>query len=53
MTGRMLSERLGKWHFWLTFVGFNLTFFVQHILGMHGHAAPRLHLSRPAVAGAR
>jgi cytochrome c oxidase subunit I len=36
MTGRLLSERLGKWHFWLTFIGFNLTFFVQHILGILG-----------------
>ena len=36
MTGRMLSERLGKWHFWLMFIGFNLTFFVQHILGLMG-----------------
>lgn len=36
MTGRMLSERLGKWHFWLNFIGFNLTFFVQHILGLIG-----------------
>ena len=36
MTGRMLSETLGKWNFWLWFVGFNLTFFVQHILGLLG-----------------
>ncbi|HEY7908353.1 MAG TPA: cytochrome c oxidase subunit I [Thermomicrobiales bacterium] len=36
VTGRMLSERWGKWHFWLTFVGFNLTFGVQHILGIMG-----------------
>jgi cytochrome c oxidase subunit I+III len=35
-TGRMLSETLGKWHFWLFFVGFNLTFFPMHILGLHG-----------------
>lgn len=35
-TGRMLSERLGRWHFWLTVIGFNATFFVQHILGMSG-----------------
>ncbi|HUF36277.1 MAG TPA: cbb3-type cytochrome c oxidase subunit I, partial [Gemmatimonadales bacterium] len=27
ITGRLLSERLGRWHFWLMFVGFNLTFF--------------------------
>ena len=36
ITGRMLSERLGKWHFWLTVVGFNATFFVQHMLGFRG-----------------
>ncbi|HZD88224.1 MAG TPA: cbb3-type cytochrome c oxidase subunit I, partial [Gaiellaceae bacterium] len=33
MTGRMYDERLGKLHFWLTFVSFNLTFFPMHILG--------------------
>jgi cytochrome c oxidase subunit I len=36
IAGRMLSERLGRIHFWLTFIGFNLTFMVQHILGMLG-----------------
>ena len=36
MTGRRLNERLGKVHFWLTFIGFNLTFFPQHILGIQG-----------------
>jgi cytochrome c oxidase subunit I+III len=36
MTGRMLSEGLGKWHFWLFFIGFNLTFFVMHITGFIG-----------------
>jgi cytochrome c oxidase subunit 1 len=35
-TGRYLDERLGKWHFWLTFVGFHLTFLVQHWLGAEG-----------------
>ena len=35
-TGRMLSETLGKWHFWLTVVGFNMTFFIQHFLGVMG-----------------
>ncbi len=36
MTGRMYDEKLGKLHFWLTFVGFNLTFFPMHILGTDG-----------------
>ena len=36
MFGRMLDERLGKWHFWLMFVGFNMTFFPQHLLGLDG-----------------
>jgi cytochrome c oxidase subunit I len=36
ITGRMLSEGLGKLSFWLTFIGFNVTFFVQHSLGLEG-----------------
>ncbi|WP_027343994.1 aa3-type cytochrome oxidase subunit I [Hamadaea tsunoensis] len=36
MFGRMLDDRLGKVHFWLTFVGFNWTFLVQHWLGAEG-----------------
>jgi cytochrome c oxidase subunit 1 len=36
MFGRMLDERLGKAHFWLVLVGFNLTFFPQHLLGLMG-----------------
>jgi heme/copper-type cytochrome/quinol oxidase subunit 1/heme/copper-type cytochrome/quinol oxidase subunit 3 len=32
MTGRMLSEKLGNWQFWIFFVGFNLTFFPMHFL---------------------
>lgn len=36
MTGRMLSERLGRWSFWTMFVGFNITFFPMHILGFLG-----------------
>ena len=35
-SGRMMSETLGKWHFWLTVIGFNLTFFIQHFLGVMG-----------------
>jgi len=34
--GFMLSEKLGKWHFWLTFIGFNLTFGPMHMLGLQG-----------------
>jgi len=34
--GRMLDERLGKIAFWLIFVGFNVTFFPQHMLGLLG-----------------
>jgi cytochrome c oxidase subunit I len=36
MTGRRLSETLGKWHFWLTFVGMNLAFFPMHLSGLLG-----------------
>jgi cytochrome c oxidase subunit I len=36
MTGRLLSERWGRVHFWLTVIGFNATFFVQHFLGLMG-----------------
>ena len=35
-TGKMLNERLGKIHFWMLFVGFHTTFFVQHLLGAAG-----------------
>ena len=35
-TGRMLDEKLGKWHFWLMVIGFNLTFLPQHLLGFLG-----------------
>lgn len=36
ITGRLLSERLGRWQFWLAVIGFNMAFFVQHILGVMG-----------------
>jgi cytochrome c oxidase subunit 1 len=36
MTGRFLSRKLGVWQFWLQLVGFNLTFFPMHILGLRG-----------------
>jgi len=36
MCGRMMDERLGKLHFWLTFIGFHATFLIQHWLGNEG-----------------
>jgi cytochrome c oxidase subunit I len=36
MFGRLLDERLGKLHFWLMFIGFNVTFLPQHMLGLLG-----------------
>jgi heme/copper-type cytochrome/quinol oxidase subunit 1 len=36
MSGRRMDETLGRWNFWLIVIGFNLTFFVQHILGLLG-----------------
>lgn len=36
LTGRMLNETLGKWHFWLLFLGFNITFLIQHWIGVTG-----------------
>ena len=36
LTGRMMGEGLGKWNFWLTFIGMNLTFFPMHYVGMNG-----------------
>jgi cytochrome c oxidase subunit 1 len=35
-TGRIMNERLGRWHFWLLFIGFNATFLFQHQLGLEG-----------------
>ena len=50
MTGRMLSERLGKWHFWLFLIGFHMTFDVMHIPGIARDAAADLHLrARPRL----
>ena len=35
-TGRMYNETLGKWHFWISAIAFNVTFFPQHFLGLAG-----------------
>ena len=49
MTGRMMSERLGRWNFWTLFVGFNVTFFPMHLLGFLG--MPRRVYTYPASMG--
>ncbi len=49
VTGRMLSERLGRWHFWLLVVGFNLTFLTMHGQGVLG--MPRRIYTYPADRG--
>ncbi|MDQ2777826.1 MAG: cytochrome c oxidase subunit I [Acidobacteriota bacterium] len=36
MSGRLMNEKLGRLNFWILFIGFNLTFFPMHILGLHG-----------------
>ena len=45
----MLDEKLGKWFFWLFVTGFNLTFLVQHVLGIIG--MPRVFLPIPICHG--
>ena len=49
MTGRLLSEGLGKLSFWTMFVGFNLTFLIQHSAGLSG--MPRRIYDYPGDAG--
>ncbi|MGI8846602.1 MAG: cytochrome c oxidase subunit I [Thermoleophilaceae bacterium] len=49
MSGRLMSEALGKASFWLMFVGFNLTFLIQHSAGLSG--MPRRIYDYPADAG--
>jgi cytochrome c oxidase subunit 1/cytochrome c oxidase subunit I+III len=49
MSGRMLSERIGKWVFWLMVIGFNVTFMIQHVLGLAG--MPRRTFTYPDLPG--
>jgi len=48
-TGRMLDERLGRWNFWLTFIGFNLAFLPMHWTGLLG--MPRRVYTYPPETG--
>lgn len=49
MTGRLMNERLGKLNFWLVLIGFNVTFFPMHFLGLLG--MPRRVATYPANLG--
>jgi cytochrome c oxidase subunit I len=49
ITGRMLDERLGRWSFWVMFIGFNLTFFPMHVAGLLG--MPRRIYTYPGGLG--
>ena len=49
VTGKLLHERLGKLHFWLTFIGFNVTFFPMHWTGLLG--MPRRVYTYPSELG--
>jgi cytochrome c oxidase subunit I len=49
MTGRMMSESLGRWTFWLWVIGFNMTFIIQHVLGLYG--MPRRIFTYPDIPG--
>jgi cytochrome c oxidase subunit 1 len=48
-TGKILNSTLGKWHFWLVFIGFNMTFLVQHWIGVEG--MPRRTANYPDLPG--
>ncbi|WP_034853744.1 cytochrome c oxidase subunit I [Inquilinus limosus] len=49
ITGRMLNDRLGRWNFWLAFIGFNAAFFPMHLLGLAG--MPRRVYTYPEASG--
>ena len=48
-TGKMLDETIGKWHFWTLFTGFQMTFLVQHWIGIEG--MPRRVANYPFLPG--
>lgn len=52
MTGRLMNEALGKINFWVLFIGFNLTFFPMHILGLKGMTR-RIYTYPPEMGWAR
>jgi cytochrome c oxidase subunit I len=49
MSGRMMSESLGRWTFLLWVIGFNMTFIIQHVLGLYG--MPRRIFTYPDIPG--
>lgn len=49
VTGRMMNETMGKWHFWLSFIGMNVTFGPMHIVGILG--MPRRIYTYPSGMG--
>jgi cytochrome c oxidase subunit I len=49
ITGRLMDERLGHWHFWIAFFSFNVAFFPMHILGLQG--MPRRVYTYPSELG--
>ncbi|MCO5219603.1 MAG: cytochrome c oxidase subunit I [Thermomicrobiales bacterium] len=49
VAGRMMDEGIGRWNFWATFVGFNMTFFPMHFLGLEG--MPRRYYTYGEGAG--
>ena len=48
-TGRLLNEKVGQWHFWLTFLGMNIAFYPMHFLGLDG--MPRRNYTYPEGMG--